>query len=126
MPVKDAVARGGGVKSITNLSRSGLQDWLIQRVTAVILLVYVFVLVGFFAGAGAVDFDLWVRFMTNPLMQIMNTLALVSLLGHAWIGLWTIATDYVKPAVIRFFVQFVSFLFLFVYLVWGLKVFWGL
>ena len=126
MAGKGAVSKGGGVKSITSLSRSGLQDWLIQRVTAVVLLVYVVLIFGFFVVTDSVTFGLWNRFMTSLGMQVMNTLALVSLLGHAWVGMWTIVTDYLKPVVLRFSVQCVLFLFLFLYLVWGLKVFWGL
>ena len=35
------------VASITNLGRSGLYDWVIQRLTAVILAVYTLFLLGF-------------------------------------------------------------------------------
>lgn len=123
-----AVSKGGGVGSVTNLGRSGVYDWIIQRFTAVVLLAYVAVLVAFFAKMGTAEltYSQWAAFMTHPVMQLFNTFALLCVLGHAWVGLWTITTDYCKPVAFRFALQVVFFLFIFMYLVWGLKVFWGL
>ena len=34
---------------------------------------------------------------SHPLMLAFGCVALASYLAHAWIGLWTIGTDYVRP-----------------------------
>ena len=39
------------VASVTNLGRSGLYDWVIQRLSAVVLALYTLFLVGFLAGS---------------------------------------------------------------------------
>ena len=36
-------------------------------------------------------------------MKIFSLAALVSICAHAWIGMWTLSTDYLKPVVLRFF-----------------------
>jgi len=59
-------------------------------------------------------------------MRIFSLLALISLGLHAWVGLWTITTDYIKPAALRFIIQAVCGLIMFVYLVWGVEILWGL
>ena len=64
-------------------------------------------------------------------MQIFSTLALLSTVTHAWIGMWTIGTDYLRPAhvgglatSIRFVYQMVCLLALFVYIVWTMGIIW--
>ncbi|MEC9481847.1 MAG: succinate dehydrogenase, hydrophobic membrane anchor protein, partial [Halomonas sp.] len=58
-------------------------------------------------------------------MRIFSLLAFLSLAAHAWIGLWTVVTDYIKPVGIRFTAQVVIILAIFVFLVWGVQVLWG-
>ena len=45
------------VTSVTSFSRTGLSDWLIQRVTSLVLLAY-FVLIAY-QLTGAVDYTSW-------------------------------------------------------------------
>jgi succinate dehydrogenase / fumarate reductase membrane anchor subunit len=83
------------VTSITNLTRNGLKDWFIQRVSAVILAVYLFFLVGYFIVHPGLDYATWRGLFACRAMRIFSVLALLSLMAHAWIGLWTIFTDYI-------------------------------
>lgn len=114
------------VTSVTNLSRSGLSDWLIQRATAVILAVYTLVMFGFFLINPDLDYKTWHDFMSCTAMRIFTLIALLAISAHAWVGLWTIATDYLKPPGIRFLFQAACATALFVYLVWGVQILWGL
>lgn len=110
-----------------------MSDWIIQRVSAVILAVYFVVIVGWFAAHnGGVTYTDWHDFMNTTCMRIFNLLALLSLAGHAWVGLWTVFTDYVtvrqlgeKATFLRFLLQIGMGLSIFVYVVWGLMIFWG-
>lgn len=113
------------VKAATSLGRSGLQDWIIQRITAVILAVYVAFLFGYFMVNSNFDFWTWRIFLMFPLMQFATLLALLSLIAHAWIGIWTVITDYLKPVGIRLFVQSLVVVALLVYLIWGIQIIWG-
>lgn len=118
--------------SATSFSRSGLSDWLVQRVSAYILAAYFFVIVGFLLCQGDVDYAQWYAFMTSTAMRIFTLLALLALAGHAWVGMWTVFTDYVterqlgpKASVLRLVLQVGMAIFIFVYVVWGIQILWG-
>ena len=117
------------VEQVLSFSRSGLSDFVLQRATAVILGAYTFCLLGFFLG-DVTHASLTAFFWSGP-MQIFSTLALLSTVAHAWIGMWTIGTDYLRAAHVggwatsyRVIYQMVCILILFVYLVWALCLIW--
>lgn len=113
------------LQAATSLGRNGLQDWIIQRVSAIILAIYVFFLIGFFIIESPVDHTKWLALFTNPVSKIGHLLVLLSLLSHAWIGFWTISTDYIKPAKLRLPIQVIIFSGLFFFLVWGIVILWS-
>jgi len=66
-------------------------------------------------------------------MKVFTLFSLLSLVAHAWVGMWTITTDYLNDralgsnsVLIRFPVQLVCFIALFCYVVWGVHILWGL
>ncbi|MCK2183734.1 succinate dehydrogenase, hydrophobic membrane anchor protein [Halomonas getboli] len=113
------------VTNITNFGRSGLSDWLVQRVSAVILALYTLFIVGYLLVHPGLDYATWSGLFGQTWMRIFSLLAFVSLSAHAWVGLWTVTTDYLKPTGIRVAVQTVIILAIFVFLVWGIQVLWG-
>lgn len=113
------------VTNITNFGRSGLSDWLIQRVSAIILMFYTIFMVGYLLFSPGLDYVTWSALFAQTWMRIFSLLAFLSLAAHAWIGLWTVVTDYIKPTGIRFAVQIVVILAIFIFVVWGIQVLWG-
>jgi succinate dehydrogenase / fumarate reductase, membrane anchor subunit len=118
--------------SATSFSRSGLSDWLIQRVSAYILGAYFLFIVGYLLCTKDVYFSDWYALMSSTGMRIFTLLAILALAAHAWVGLWTVFTDYIterqmgpKAAVIRLIFQTGMALFVFVYVVWGIQILWG-
>jgi succinate dehydrogenase / fumarate reductase, membrane anchor subunit len=107
------------VGSVTNLSKNGLSDWLIQRVSAIVIVAYLAVTL-YFVCCHSFSFASWSSLQHNFLMRAFSALFLLSLLAHAWVGIWTVLTDYAKPACVRLALQVALFLFLFGCLVWGL------
>jgi succinate dehydrogenase / fumarate reductase membrane anchor subunit len=114
------------VKDVTGLTRSGLRDWLIQRVSAVVLAAYVLFLFGYIVCQAPLNFADWQGLYRHELMRIFTFLALLSLVYHTWVGIWTVLTDYVKCAYLRIIIQIVVILALVSYLVWGVDIVWGL
>jgi len=114
-----------GMNSATNIGRNGIQDWIIQRVTAYVLALYTLFLLGFFVTTD-VDYQSWSALFGQEWFKIFTLLALLSIAGHAWVGLWTVSTDYIKSAMQRFLFQTVCVLVIFVYVVWGIQILWGL
>jgi succinate dehydrogenase / fumarate reductase membrane anchor subunit len=118
------------VTQVLSLTRSGLADFVVQRITAVVLGAYTFCVLGFFLSVPVTYQALADYFWSMP-MQIFSTLASLSIAAHAWIGMWTIGTDYLRPAhigsaatTIRFAYQLVCLLAIFVYLIWSLQLIW--
>ena len=114
------------VKNITAFGRSGLSDWFVQRVTSVLVASYVFFILGYLILNQPVTFIDWYDFYSGLGIRIYTVLVLLSLIIHAWIGLWTILTDYVKPTWARVVCEVVIIGALAAYLVWGIFLLFGL
>lgn len=114
-----------GIKSATGLTGSGSRDWIMQRISAVVLAVYSVVLVGFFLLNGDVGYDQWQSFIMSMPMRLLSLLAIVALAAHAWVGMWTVFTDYIKSTGLRIVLQAAMIIAILVYLFWGVMIFWG-
>ncbi len=114
------------VTSVTSFGRNGLSDWLVQRVSAVILAAYTVFLMGWMILTPELDYLQWKALFDCTAMRIFSLLAILALAAHAWIGLWTVSTDYMKAAVVRVPFQVVVVLTLFVYVVWTVQILWGM
>ena len=104
----------------------GLRDWLIQRVTAVVMVVYTLVLLGYWLMQPAINYDAWTLFFSSNLVRTFSLLFLISLFYHAWIGVRDIVMDYVKPAFIRLFIHVSVILVLLLYVIWSVQILWGI
>jgi len=112
--------------NVSSLSRNGLRDWLIQRVSAVVMVVYSLFLVTFLLRYNPINYYLWKQLFSSEWMKLFTVLFLLSLLLHAWIGVWTVATDYVKSTALRLIFYTIVILALTVFLVWGIEILWGI
>jgi succinate dehydrogenase / fumarate reductase membrane anchor subunit len=113
------------VTNVTNLGRSGVSDWLIQRVSAIILALYTLFMVLYLLLTPELTYAAWSGLFDQTWMRIFSLLAFISLAAHAWVGLWTVITDYLKPTGLRVGAQTLVILAIFAFLVWGIQVLWG-
>jgi succinate dehydrogenase / fumarate reductase membrane anchor subunit len=118
------------VTSVTSFSRSGLSDWLIQRVTSLVLLSY-FVVIAY-QLLGSVDYTSWSLLFDQTWMKVFTLMAALSLAAHSWIGLWSVFTDYLtermlgpKGNVIRLISQLGVSLALVGYVMWVIVIIWS-
>ena len=116
--------------SVTSFSRSGLSDWLIQRVTSLVLLAY-FLLIAY-QLTGSVDYTSWRALFDQTWMKVFTLMAALSLVAHAWIGLWSVFTDYLTERmlgpvgnVIRLVCQLGASLSLVGYVIWIIVIVWS-
>ncbi|MCF6194447.1 MAG: succinate dehydrogenase, hydrophobic membrane anchor protein [Kangiellaceae bacterium] len=114
------------VKSVTSLGRSGLHDWMIQRVSAVVLAVYVIYLSVFIFSNSNLQFSVWQGLFAQTGFKIFSFIAIASLCFHAWIGLWIISTDYLNSLAIRMIFQVTVILSCVAFLLWGAQILWSL
>ena len=109
----------------TSLGRSGFQDWIIQRVSAVILAAYTVFLLVFCFLQPELNTGVWQKLFTSSLMKYASFVVLLAIIMHAWIGLWTVTTDYLKTSWFRLVVQILIYVTLLFYLIWGIQILWG-
>ncbi len=113
------------VTNVTSLTGNGLKDWLIQRVTAVYFAAYCIFVFGFLLVHPDLNFSQWHDLFTNTVFRVATILSLFALSLHAWVGIWTVTTDYIKCTVVRLSVQMLVVLWLLSQFIWGLMIVWG-
>jgi succinate dehydrogenase / fumarate reductase membrane anchor subunit len=103
----------------------GLKDWLIQRITALIMALYTLLWLGIALVQGGVDYALWQALFANGAFRIATLLFWLALLWHAWVGMRDIWMDYVKPAALRLTVETLTAVVLLAYAAWLIDLLWG-
>lgn len=113
------------VNPVSTLGRNGIHSFLMVRMSAIVLSLYVLYMVVFFLSAQPLTYATWAIFFDNVTTKIFTLLALFALLAHAWIGLWQVFSDYVKSPWLRGALQGSVVLVLLVYFFAGVLVVWG-
>ncbi|WKE67068.1 succinate dehydrogenase, hydrophobic membrane anchor protein [Gallaecimonas kandeliae] len=113
------------VTNAGTFGRTGVHDFVLVRASAIVMTLYVFFLVGFLVVTPDLTFATWKGFFGHLGVKVFTLLTLVSLLVHAWIGLWQVLTDYVKPTGLRMGLQFVLNLAAMAYVISGFVILWG-
>lgn len=118
------------VKNMMSLTGSGIKDWFIQRVSAVLMAIYIILLVGALIShsflQGPVTYSVWMGLFCHTWFKIATFVFLLSLMLHAWIGMWTIFTDYIHCSVIRGVLMTLVLLGMFACTVWGIWIIVGI
>ena len=121
-----------GTRVTSLISRSGVSDWLIQRVSAIVVALYIIILLGWILLAGEVTYVTWRELFSSTWMQLFTLITLLATCAHAWVGMWTIGSDYLRSRTLgegadtlRYVYQIVCILILLVYFFWGVKILWG-
>jgi succinate dehydrogenase / fumarate reductase membrane anchor subunit len=110
------------VDNVTSFSRNGLRDWLTQRVTALVMAIYAIVLLVCVLSVDHLSYQFWHDLYHHPVVRVLSILVLLSIIIHAWIGLWTVYTDYIKATGLRLVLQVSTILGLMAILAWGIGV----
>ena len=120
------------LNSATSLSRSGLKDWLLQRVTSLILAAYVIWMTTYLIYYGPVHYEQWKALFSLFSVKLFTLLTIISIVFHGWIGIWTISTDYFTPQFqgkkalyLRLCFQCFFGVLLMGSLVFGIQILWG-
>ena len=104
----------------------GTGDWLLQRLTAVVMAGYTIFLMLLILFHRPQGYAAWKLLLAHTWFQVGTLLFMGALLYHAWVGMRDIIMDYVKPTAVRLTAEFaVAFVLLF-YLVWAASILWGL
>lgn len=88
--------------AIMSLTSTGLKDFFVQRVTAVIIAVYFAYLIIealCLSHSGQLNYESWYSLFTGSMFfRIATLMAYLAVFFHAWVGIWIICGDYIKCA----------------------------
>ena len=115
---------GIGTKRIVVGAHYGVGGFLLQRLTAIVLTVFVLFLLLRLAFGGPLGYVGWAGLFVPLWMKIFTLGALLALFYHAWIGVRDIWMDYVKPTGIRVALQTLTVLWLVFCAVWSVQILW--
>ena len=103
----------------------GLRDWLAQRITAVVMIVYSVLFVVMLLKMPQFDYNNWRAMWMGPFMRVATLLFLLSLFVHAWIGMRNIFMDYIKCTGLRVTLYAAVILALVAYAAWAVQILGG-
>ena len=105
----------------------GLRDWLVQRVTAVLMLVFTLLLLAqVLFTAGPIGYDKWAGIFAQQWMKVLTFVVIVSLAWHAWVGMRDGWMDYIKPVGTRLVAHVLTIVWLVGCAGWAVQVLWRL
>jgi succinate dehydrogenase / fumarate reductase membrane anchor subunit len=102
----------------------GLRDWLVQRITAVIMAAYSVIAVIVLVSNKNITYAVWRDLFAQGWMRVATLLFAVSLGWHAWIGVRDILMDYIKPAGLRLALEVLTVLTIAAYVGWTVQILW--
>lgn len=120
-----------GTKRLVVGAHYGTKDFIVQRITAVIMAVYTLVLFFGYIFTPVMNFQGWRNLFTFtcfgwPLGQLLAVLAFLSLAWHAWVGIRDILMDYVRSAGLRLGLESLAVLWVVGSVVYFAKILWSL
>ena len=103
----------------------GLRDWLAQRVTAVVMLVYTLMMLAVLASLPRLDYWHWQALWELPVVRYATLLFLLCVYFHAWVGVRNIFMDYIKDTGLRLVLYVFVIGALVWYGAWSVQILWG-
>lgn len=88
-----------GPKRLVVGAHYGLRDWLAQRATAIVMLVYTIILLVSFLTASNFSYEGWASLFSRQWFKMATFVTFLALLYHAWVGVREIVMDYVTKSV---------------------------
>ncbi len=103
----------------------GLNDWLMQRITAIVITLYLLLLLGILLFMPGMDLARWQGLFGNLAFKLATFTALLSIFLHSWVGMRDIIMDYVRPTGLRLAFEVLVIGALVVYAGWAIQILWG-
>ena len=113
------------VARLLHLFSHGMSEWLLQRLTALLMAVYMAVLVVVLLTLRPDGYQAWHGLFDSALMKIATFTFMLSLLLHAWVGVQAVLSDYVKHVHVRRMLKLAAAAILVVLGSWSLWILWG-
>lgn len=102
----------------------GLKDWLAQRITAVVMIVYTLVVLIAFLFGSDFSYEGWAGLFAQQWFKMLTFATFLALFYHAWVGMRNIWMDYIKPVSIRLTLQAATIVWLIACAGWAAQIIW--
>ena len=103
----------------------GLSDWLMQRITAIAVGLYVILLLCILLFTPGLDLARWQHIFSGQWFRIASFVALIATFLHAWVGMRDIIMDYIRPTALRLTLEVTVIVALLFYTGWAIQILWG-
>ena len=113
------------VKSVLGVNHQGLTDWKIQRLTAIYMALYTVFFFAYLIMHSGLSYADWHALFACQGLKVATILMLLAVLYHAWIGMWTVYTDYIKCTTVRAIVDTLTLLLFAACFIWGVLILWS-
>ena len=120
------MAQNYGSKRLVVGAHYGLRDWLAQRITAVLMTIFTFVLLAQLLLGGPLGYERWAAIFSAQWMKVLTFVVIVSLIYHVWVGMRDIWMDYIQPVGIKLALQVFTIVWLVGCMGWAIQVLWRL
>ena len=105
----------------------GMRDWLSQRVTAILMVLFTIALIAqVLLKHGPLGYDLWAGIFAAQWMKFLTFVVILALAYHAWVGMRNIWMDYIKPTGVRLTLHVLTLLALIGQAGWAVQILWRL
>jgi succinate dehydrogenase membrane anchor subunit len=104
----------------------GMRVWLLQRITAVYMAVYLPFVVGYFLTNNPGSYIAWVELNSPAWLSVLSCLFFLSLCLHAWVGVRDVFRDYVPNIKLRNYLQLLVEMLLLACSAWSVYIFWSI
>jgi succinate dehydrogenase / fumarate reductase, membrane anchor subunit len=117
-----------GSKRLVVGAHYGLRDWMVQRVTAVLMALFTIALLAqLLVTKAPLGYELWAGLFAAQWMKVLTFTVILSLAWHAWVGMRDIWMDYVTASVgLRLVLQIFTIVWLVGCAGWAIQVLWRL
>ena len=114
-----------GSKRLVVGAHYGLKGWLAQRVTAILMVVYTFVLLFSFLTGQNFTYAGWAGVFAQQWFKLLSLVTILGLAYHAWLGMREIWIDYIKSLGLRLTLQMLSAFWLIACTAWAVQILWS-
>ena len=113
------------VNRVVTGAHYGLRDWLMQRITALVMATYLSFMAGWLLLHSNSGYDAWTELFAGNVVRSFSLLFLLAVYSHVWVGMRDIVMDYIKLAHLRLALHVAVILALIMYLIWSVQLLWG-
>ena len=116
-----------GSKRLVVGAHYGLRDWLVQRVSGVLMALFTLALLVQVLAPGELGYERWAGIFASQWMKVLTFVTIVSLAWHAWVGMRDVWMDYLTRSVaVRLVLQVFTLVWLVGCAGWAIQVLWRL